>query len=705
LKRKFHRLLLTKIFNIDSSPVNAIFTGYFQNEFMRLKKLFYFFVLVASFFGAENNSYAQFIYPAKWTFSTEKISETEYSLLFKVKLDEDWHIYSQYTPPGGPLPMVFSFDKNKCYELIGKVQEPKAHEEFDSTFEVKVFSFEKEVVLRQKIKIKNGSACKIKGIIEYQVCKESCIPGDTSFIFSIKGLSGSSVEDVSIDSSLASNLPINQIDTPTQNQASVSEIYSGGLEPGCGETEGAVQDYASLWGIFIGGILGGLLALLTPCVFPMIPMTVSFFTKRSKDRKKGISNAFLYALFIMIIYVGLGLLVTVTLGSDALNDLASNAFFNLSFFVIFIIFALSFFGAFEIVLPSALVNKADAASDRGGIIGIFFMAFTLSLVSFSCTGPIIGTLLVEAAHGRSYMGPLVGMSGFALALALPFAFFAAFPGYLNSLPKSGGWLNAVKVTLGFIELALALKFLSNVDLAYHWGILKREVFISLWIIIFGLMGMYLLGRLRFAHDSEVQHISVTRLIFSIITLSFTLYLIPGLWGAPLKLISGFPPPDFYKEWKTETHDCPHDLNCFHDYDEGMAYAKSQGKPVMVDFTGWSCVNCRKMEDNVWSDAKVMKRLSGNYVLISLYVDDKEALAEEKKYTSPVTGKKIKTTGNKWSDLQATKYQTNSQPYYILLDNNANILAKPRGYTPDIETYVKFLDEGLCRYKIRSRKSE
>ncbi|MEP7167914.1 MAG: cytochrome c biogenesis protein CcdA [Bacteroidota bacterium] len=675
---------------------------------MRFKKLFYFFGLLALFFVAENNSYAQFVYPDRWIFSSEKISETEYTLSFKIKMDDGWHTYSQFTPPGGPLPIVFTFEKNSCYELIGKVQEPKAHEEYDSTFGVKIFSFEKEVTLKQKIKIKGGSECKIKGIIEYQVCKESCIPRDTTFIFSIKGLSGTPVaEDKAtiqpIDSSLASNLPANQIDTSTQNQVSVSEKYSGELEPGCGETEGGIQDYSSLLGIFIGGILGGFLALLTPCVFPMIPMTVSFFTKRSKDKKKGIRNAFLYAFFIIFIYVGLGLLVTVTLGADKLNDLASSAFFNLAFFVIFIIFALSFFGAFEIVLPSALVNKADAASDRGGTIGIFFMAFTLSLVSFSCTGPIIGTLLVEAAHGRSYMGPLAGMTGFALALALPFAFFAAFPGYLNSLPKSGGWLNVVKVTLGFIELALAMKFLSNVDLAYHWGILKREVFISLWIIIFGLMGMYLLGRIKFAHDSEVQHVSVTRLIFSIITLSFTLYLIPGLWGAPLKLISGFPPPDFYKEWKTAAHDCPHDLNCFHDYDEGMAYAKSQNKPVMIDFTGWSCVNCRKMEDNVWSDSKVLKRLAENYVLISLYVDDKEILPAEQQYTSSSTGKKIKTTGNKWSEMQATKYKTNSQPYYILLDNKAHILAKPRGYTPDIPTYAKFLDEGLCRYKIRSQK--
>jgi thiol:disulfide interchange protein len=368
-------------------------------------------------------------------------------------------------------------------------------------------------------------------------------------------------------------------------------------------------------------------------VFPMIPLTVSFFTKRSPTRQKGIANAIIYSTSIILIYVILGFLVTVTLGSDALNAMASNVFFNMLFFVIFFIFALSFFGAFEITLPSSWVNKADQASDKGGLVGIFFMAFTLSLVSFSCTGPIIGTLLVEAARGSSYLGPIMGMTGFALALALPFGLFAAFPGWLNTLPKSGGWLNSVKVVLGFLELALAMKFLSNVDLAYHWGLLKREVFIAIWIVIFGLMGLYLLGKLKFSHDSDMHHLGTGRLIVAIITLSFTVYLIPGLWGAPLRAISGFPPPDFYKEWtlKGETgsashsETCPHNLNCFHDYEEGMAYAQQVGKPVMIDFTGWSCVNCRKMEDNVWSQPAVLKIISEDYVLISLYVDDKTPL--------------------------------------------------------------------------------
>jgi thiol:disulfide interchange protein DsbD len=454
-------------------------------------------------------------------------------------------------------------------------------------------------------------------------------------------------------------------------------------------------------------MVGGLFALLTPCVFPMIPLTVSFFTKRSPTRAKGISNAIIYAFSIIIIYVTIGFLVTVTLGSDALNEMASSVFFNLLFFIIFFIFALSFLGAFEITLPSSWINKADEASDKGGLIGIFFMAFTLSLVSFSCTGPIIGTLLVEAAKGSSYLGPIMGMTGFATALALPFALFAAFPGWLNTLPKSGGWLNSVKVVLGFLELALAMKFLSNVDLAYHWGFLKRELFIAIWVTIFGLMSLYLLGKLKFSHDSDLPYIGTGRIIFAIIATAFTLYLIPGLWGAPLRMISGFPPPEFYKEWVQETGkdehgggSCPHNLNCYHDYEAGMAYAKSINKPVMIDFTGWSCVNCRKMEDNVWSQPKVLKHLSDDYVVISLYVDDKTELPANEQYVSAFSGQTVKTTGKKWSDLEARVYNKNTQPYYVLVDNNGKLLAVPKSYTPDVEEYNKFLEEGLCRYKSR-----
>ncbi len=636
----------------------------------------------------------QIVYPVKWTFSKEDNKNGEYTLVFKANVDPEWHIYSQFTPDGGPLPMVYTFEKSSCFTRIGKVTEPKPHVDFDSVFMVKVLSFDKEVVFRQKVKITSPN-CIIKGIVDYQACKESCIFKDTSFSFSFGDLKS---EIIIIDTN---KLVLNPalIDTGKGNDA---QLIPGQLEEGCGGDGQPISNRdKSLLAIFIAGLIGGFVALLTPCVFPMIPMTVSFFTKRSGSRKKGIINAIIYALSIIVIYVSLGLLVTITFGSDALNDLSSNAFFNLSFFIIFVIFAISFFGAFEITLPSWMINKADSASDRGGLLGIFFMAFTLSLVSFSCTGPIIGTLLVEAAHGQSYMGPLVGMFGFSFALAVPFAIFALFPGWLSSLPKSGGWLNTVKVTLGFVELALAMKFLSNVDLAYHWGFLKRELFIAIWIVIAVMLGFYLLGKLKLSHDSDSSYISVGQLMTSILVFTFALYLVPGIWGAPLRLISGFPPPEFYKEWQTGSENqCPHDLSCFHDYEEGMQYAKVHNKPVIIDFTGWACVNCRKMEDNVWSDSKVLKKLREDYVLISLYVDDKTVLPLAEQFKSTLSGKDIKTTGNKWSDFQASKYNTNSQPYYVLLDNSGNILAQPRGYTPDIQAYTGFLEEGLCRYQKR-----
>jgi thiol:disulfide interchange protein len=653
-------------------------------------------------------SFGQFMHPAHWTFSSVDKKDGSVELQFKVMLDEGWHIYSQHTPDGGPLPMVYTFDKNNCSDLAGKVIEPKPHIEFDSSFGVPVHSFSKEVTFKQIVKLKDKN-CKISGRIDYQACLESCIMLDTTFNFVLSSISKSATPEEksgmdqnvgAIDTTTAIVKPATPVTPDTTPASTSSKDFQ--LEQDCGGNTGEhPHSKRSYLGIFIAGMLGGLLALLTPCVFPMIPLTVSFFTKRSASRKKGITNALIYAFSIIFIYVILGLLVTIGFGSDALNDLSSNAFFNLAFFIIFVIFAISFFGAFEITLPSWIINKADSASDRGGLIGIFFMAFTLSLVSFSCTGPIIGTLLVEAAQGQSYLGPLAGMAGFSFALAVPFAIFSMFPGWLNSLPKSGGWLNTVKVTLGFLELALALKFLSNVDLAYHWGFLHRELFVSIWVIIFLLLGLYLIGKLKLSHDNDLPFISTMRLIFAIIVFTFTVYLIPGIWGAPLKLISGFPPPEFYKEWKTGTEsECPHNLNCFHDYDEGMAYAKSQGKPVMLDFTGWSCVNCRKMEDKVWSDPAVLKRLMNEYIIISLYVDDKTVLPDSKQFTSPSTGKLIRTTGNKWSDFQASIYGTNSQPYYVLIDNKAKVLANPQGGMMSIEEYLGFLNEGICRYKLR-----
>lgn len=496
--------------------------------------------------------------------------------------------------------------------------------------------------------------------------------------------------------------------------------WNGGEQP-IGEGEAEDEEDGSLWGIFILSFLGGFAALLTPCVFPMMPMTVSFFTKQSKTRAKGITNAWMYGAFIVGIYTLLGFAITVIFGADALNALSTNAIFNLTFFVLLIVFAISFLGAFEITLPSAFVNKIDQASDKGGMIGIFFMAFTLAVVSFSCTGPIIGTLLVEAAVHGGVAGPLIGMFGFSLALALPFALFAAFPGWLNSLPQSGGWLNSVKVVLGFLEIGLAFKFLSNADLVWQAGLLPREVFIAIWIAVSAALTLYLFGFIRMPHDSPLTHLSVGRTMLALFFLSFTIYLIPGMWGAPLKIISGFPPPSFYSESPNgfggassiavpahgegsgipegaDPAHCPHGLNCFHDYESGLAYAKKVNKPILLDFTGWACVNCRKMEEQVWSDPRVLKILNDEVVLISLYVDEKTPLPEAEQYVSEETGKKVKSIGNKWADFQIKHFRSNSQPQYIIVGHESLKPLQPStAYDPDIEFYLEWLNEGIKKF--------
>ncbi len=679
------------------------------------------FLFAAPFASSAQQNSKEF--PVKWVASVEQTSEKEATLVFKATIQKNWHLYAEYFEDGGPLPTKFTFNPDPGFELVGKTTEnPEPHAEFDKDFKLNVKLFHDYAEFRQKIKIDNSKAFDIKVDVEYEACTDHCIFSDSSFVMKINAGASNSVVENNPPVIKNDGTPDPLLKKDSSNSKSIdtvkpkaSVIDTGAmvlsdspldikLEPGCGDDIGT-KPSLSLWGILITGFLGGLLALLTPCVFPMIPMTVSFFTKKSGGKKKGMMNALIYAASIVVIYVTFGLLITITFGSDALNDLASNGYFNMLFFIVFIIFAISFFGVFEITLPSSWINKADSASEKGGLIGIFFMAFTLALVSFSCTGPIIGTLLVQAAQGNNFLGPLLGMGGFAVALALPFALFAMFPGWLASLPKSGSWLNTVKVCLGFLELALAMKFLSNVDLAYHWGFLTRELFLCAWIVIGLMLGFYLLGKIRFSHDSEIKHVGIGRLLFAIITFIFTLYLIPGLWGAPLKMISGFPPPIFYREWNEKKSECPLDLSCFHNYNEGMAYARKHGKPVMIDFTGWSCVNCRKMEEKVWPDAQVYKRLSNDYVVISLYVDDKTVLPETEQFISKSSGheKKVKTTGNKWSDMQASKYNTNSQPYYVLLDNNGKILANPRGYTPDEKEYLNYLDAGLCRYKIRTGK--
>jgi thiol:disulfide interchange protein len=641
---------------------------------------------------------AQILNPIKWESEALRTEENTFQLIFTATIDDGWHLYSQDLPDvfPRPEPTEFYFDTLRDVSLEGKTLEGESEHEYDPNFEMDLNYFSHKAVFSQIVKITSDRGV-VKGAVGFMTCDDSrCLPPDY-FDFEF---------------TLDNNMPIKKAIAITGG-ASVHKDEVKAVETKEGDEE---EEEQSMGGIFIAGFLGGFLALLTPCVFPMIPLTVSFFTKQSKNKASGIANALLYGISIIVIYVGLGLLITKTLGPDALNALASNGIMNFTFFVIFVVFAISFLGAFEITLPSKWVNKADTASSKGGLIGIFFMAFTLSLVSFSCTGPIIGSLLVEAAVQGGYQGPMMGMFGFSLALALPFTLFAIFPGWLNSLPKSGGWLNSVKVVLGLLELAFAMKFLSNVDLAYHWELLTRELFLAIWIVIFSILGFYLLGKIRFSHDSKMEYTPIPRLFMAIITFSFVVYLIPGMWGAPLKLISAFPPPDFYSEgWNAgasgsglgsqgeyiegvERSHCPHNLPCFHDYDIALAYAKTQGKPLMVDFTGWSCVNCRRMEANVWVDQRVLKRLEEDFVLVSLYVDDKEDLPKDKQYVSEVTGKKIRTVGNRWSDMQTSRFKTNSQPYYVVMDHEGNTLGKPHAYDLDIDKFIHFLDSGMKEFK-------
>jgi thiol:disulfide interchange protein len=652
-------------------------------------------------------SQAQILKPVKWKFEVEKTGPNEALLKAVATIDPGWHLYSQYIEMTedqfGPEVTVFTFDKNPAVKLLGKVEEKgKITEEITPLFDnIKVRYFSNKATFVQKVQL-NAAETKVTGNVYYMVCDDKqCLPPEEyDFVFELTGFEGAA-------SAEAINDEQHQEETSTVTQ----ELGPTVTHDPVAASDGKSDD--GLLTIFIAGFLGGLIALLTPCVFPMIPLTVSFFTKQSGSRRAGITKAVLYGLSIIGIYVTLGLTVTVLFGSDALNALASDIWFNLAFFVLLVVFGASFLGAFEITLPSSWVNKMDSKSDKGGIVGIFFMAFTLALVSFSCTGPIIGTLLVDAATRGALLGPAIGMTGFSLALALPFTLFAIFPGWLKSLPKSGGWLNSVKVVLGFLELAFALKFLSNVDLAYHWGILDREVFLVLWITIFLLLSLYLIGVIRFSHDSPLQYLTVTRLMFAIAAFSFTFYLIPGLWGAPLKSVNAFLPPmatqDFDLSRSTgsmhvisteqagrkyaDLLHCPHDLPCFFDLEEGMAYAKKAGKPVMIDFTGHSCVNCRKMEATVWADKEVLRRLREDYVLISLYVDDKTPLPEAEQFVSQYSGKKIKTVGNLWSDYQASTFNINSQPYYVLMDHDQTLLVPPTAYDPDVPRYIKFLDSG------------
>jgi thiol:disulfide interchange protein DsbD len=575
---------------------------------------------------------------------------------------------------------------------------------YSDIFEVDEYLFEHKVVVTQKVKITNPKLKAIKLKLEYQVCKEQCINDSKDFTFDLPALNlTTAVETLEQADTTAVATAISPIPTKELVKEAVAEVKT---------TKKADED-KSIWSIFFLSFLGGLAALFTPCVFPMIPMTVSFFTKQSKTPAQGKRNAIFYGAAIIIIYILLGSIVTAIFGADALNSLSTNVWFNLIFFALLVFFATSFLGAFEIVLPNSWANKVDRQADRGGFVGILFMALALAIVSFSCTGPIVGNLLVISAS-KGGLAPLIGMFGFSLALALPFMLFALFPSWMNSLPKSGGWLNTVKVSLGFLELALAFKFLSNADLVLQKHYFERELFLAVWIIIFGAWAVYLFGKLTLPHDSPVTHLSVGRLFLALFVSIFTLYLIPGLWGAPLKLISGFPPPMHYSESPNGlsgggdagptaslpegAHVGPHGIIAFDDYEKGLAYAKTVNKPVFVDFTGDACVNCRKMEENVWPSNAILPTLKEKVVLISLVCDRKIELPKAEQYVSKTTGKEIVTIGNKWSDFQITRYQNNAQPLYVIQTPEGKDLSKPIGYTPDVNEYKQWLEDGLKNFK-------
>lgn len=647
-------------------------------------------------------SYAQIQEPVKFKTELKNVSATEVEIVFTASIEQGWHVYSTDLGDGGPISATFNTDKLVGAEVVGKLR-PVGKEvaSFDKLFEMNVRYFEHSAQFVQKLKLTGGDY-QIVGYLEYGACNdENCLPPtQVEFSFTGKGQNASasaSNTDAKTDTVSVDAVVIGGADAPTSVTVSdASDLWKPVIAELNAMGETTSQEDMSWIYIFITGFVGGLLALFTPCVWPIIPMTVSFFLKRSKDRKKGIRDAWTYGAAIVVIYVALGLAITLIFGANALNALSTNAIFNILFCLMLIVFAASFFGAFEITLPSswstAVDSKAEATS---GLISIFLMAFTLSLVSFSCTGPIIGFLLVQVSTTGNVIAPAIGMLGFALALALPFTLFALFPSWLKSMPKSGGWMNVIKVTLGFLELAFALKFLSVADLAYGWRILDRETFLALWIVIFALLGFYLLGKIKFPHDDDDNKVSVPRFFLALFSLAFAVYMVPGLWGAPLKAVSAFAPPmqtQDFNLYNDEVH------AQFNDYDMGMAYARQQGKPVMLDFTGYGCVNCRKMELAVWTDSKVRDLINNDYVLITLYVDDKTKLPSPIKVQENGVERTLRTVGDKWSYLQRVKFGANAQPFYVLIDNEGAPLNKSYSYDEDIPAYVDFLQKGLDNYK-------
>lgn len=665
---------------------------------------------------------AQIQEPVKFKSELKTLAAGEAEIVFTATIDKGWHVYSTDLGDGGPISATFNVEKISGATVVGKLQ-PKGKEiaSYDKLFEMNVRYFESTAQFVQKLKLTGGDY-KIEGFLEFGACNdENCLPPtQVEFNFSgkaeaAKGAAAATpAEKVTApaEETKPETQPASQTETPTDtastgiiggadgptdiNVAGNIDLWKPVINDLQSYGEATSQDDMSWIYIFITGFLGGLLALFTPCVWPIIPMTVSFFLKRSKDKKKGIRDAWTYGASIVVIYVTLGLAITLIFGASALNALSTNAVFNILFCLMLVVFAASFFGAFELTLPSKWSNAVDSKAEAtGGLLSIFLMAFTLSLVSFSCTGPIIGFLLVQVSTTGSVIAPAIGMLGFAIALALPFTLFALFPSWLKSMPKSGGWMNVIKVTLGFLELAFALKFLSVADLAYGWRILDRETFLALWIVLFALLGFYLLGKIKFPHDDDNTKVGVGRFFMALFSLAFAVYMVPGLWGAPLKAVSAFAPPmqtQDFNLYNNEVH------AKFDDYDLGMEYARQHGKPVMLDFTGYGCVNCRKMELAVWTDSKVSDIINNDYVLITLYVDNKTPLTSPVKVTENGRERTLRTVGDKWSYLQRVKFGANAQPFYVLIDNEGRPLNKSYSYDEDIPKYIEFLQTGLENYK-------
>ncbi|MER2998891.1 protein-disulfide reductase DsbD family protein [Pontibacter populi] len=705
---------------------------------------------------------AQVLKPATWSYDVSKkqvaVGE-EVELIFNARIDKDWYLYSSdFDPDLGPMVTEFKFEKHPSYELVGKLVPVKPKKKYDDLWGGEYTYFVGTGQFRQKIKVLKPELL-VKGTYEYQVCTDidgRCIPFDDEFTFTNKQIQVTGKAAATTTTTPAATPTITKDAQPAadapQTIAQPSETIDTVTKPAFANSAATIDtvtapenaatvqattanttltdpatDEDDLWTFMLVAFGSGLVALLTPCVFPMVPMTVSFFTGSSSSRGQAIFKALVYGLSIIAIYTIIGTIVARLFGADGANFISTHWIPNVLFFLVFVVFAMSFFGMFEITLPSSWLTKVDAQADRGGWIGVFFMAFTLALVSFSCTGPIVGSILVASAGGEM-IRPIMGMFAFSLAFALPFTLFAIFPSWLSGLPKSGGWLNSVKVVLGFIELALALKFLSIADQVYHWGILDREVYLALWIVIFTLMGFYLLGKLKFSHDSELKYISVPRLFFAIVTFGFVIYLIPGMFGAPLKALSGYLPPQTTQDFDlnaiarqgngsnntvglASNQLCetpkygdflhlPHGLQGYFDLEQAKKCAAEQGKPIFIDFTGHGCVNCREMEANVWSDPAVLKRLREDYVIAALYVDDKSELPEHEWYTSKYDGKEKKTLGKKYADYQITKFNVNAQPYYVLMDENENVLVKPIAYDLNVNNFVKFLDAGVAAYKAK-----